>query len=190
MARSTLHAGSPPRVRSRQTKGHQIYSGIRITSACAEQTYLCGTNGVSIGDHLRVCGADSASHNWASFLRGSPPRVRSRLTVEGGEGSPVGITSACAEQTIRVRSHTEPWWDHLRVCGADAERKAKEEWRKGSPPRVRSRQTGQAEQQDRPRITSACAEQTCPVRRSCRSKGDHLRVCGADMLSTLGATAG
>ena len=51
----------------------------------------------------------------------------------------------------------------------------------GSSPRVRSRLHAPLEALVRPRITSACAEQT-PTARTCSSiTTDHLRVCGADL---------
>ena len=50
---------------------------------------------------------------------GSPPRVRSRLPEVHTDLQPLGITSACAEQTAPVRVRPIAVQDHLRVCGAD-----------------------------------------------------------------------
>ena len=95
-----------------------------------------------------------------------------------------GITSACAEQT--------PWqWvgvngngDHLRVCGADCALRAAAVSLAGSPPRVRSRQQCKIDGCDRPGITSACAEQTSSISPLRPRPGDHLRVCGADVVAS------
>ena len=71
--------GSPPRVRSR-------LSGALIA--------------IGGGDHLRVCGADDMFRAGGRQLPGSPPRVRSRPANPLGDAVGLGITSACAEQTV------------------------------------------------------------------------------------------
>ena len=110
-----------------------------ITSACAEQTkYQCLKNNVST-DHLRVCGADGALGKNGTFSWGSPPRVRSRQVIVGHNGLLPGITSACAEQTLRAGRPWYAWGDHLRVCGADFPVPSHTCRGEGSPPRVRSR---------------------------------------------------
>ena len=91
-------------------------------------------------DHLRVCGADPPLNARRVMLKGSPPRVRSRQRRDTISVHNVGITSACAEQTLfqgRCGRHDE---DHLRVCGADARSDVMFPALLGSPPRVRSRQ--------------------------------------------------
>ena len=55
----------------------------------------------------------------------------------------------------------------------------------GSPPRVRSRHTVGKPGHVRPRITSACAEQTEAEEPDMELPGDHLRVCGADFRQFL-----
>ena len=52
-------AGSPPRVRSRLAVDAEPGVQRRITSACAEQTWLRLSRACLSRDHLRVCGADS-----------------------------------------------------------------------------------------------------------------------------------
>ena len=111
--------GSPPRVRSRPDRLSCSGIGVRITSACAEQTQARGTFLTRARDHLRVCGADFLVFLGIGFTRGSPPRVRSRLPLAGLVGASLGITSACAEQTWVTECYDMMLWDHLRVCGAD-----------------------------------------------------------------------
>ena len=53
-----LSAGSSPRVRSRPVKAGGACFGVRIISACAEQTRPRGSSWRPRRDHLRVCGAD------------------------------------------------------------------------------------------------------------------------------------
>ena len=131
-------------------------------------------------DHLRVCGADCLTVLWALLSRGSPPRVRSRLPEVHADLQPLGITSACAEQTVEAR--LPPAWgrDHLRVCGADRHPQNQQHMHLGSPPRVRSRQASVFRLPSHVRITSACAEQTRSASGRRSRATDHLRVCGAD----------
>ena len=95
--------------------------------------------------------------NW---LAGSPPRVRSRLWVCQLLTKVVGITSACAEQTLVDDYPLEQIRDHLRVCGADRHADGYGGNKPGSPPRVRSRHLLRRPAYGRRGITSACAEQT------------------------------
>ena len=134
------NAGSPPRVRSRPQASGAPASLAGITSACAEQTQQGAAVQRGHGDHLRVCGADAAAVRAKHDLRGSPPRVRSRRGAALPGPRICGITSACAEQTIRGIRSRRSWKDHLRVCGADRRFRMILQKFRGSPPRVRSRQ--------------------------------------------------
>ena len=172
--------GSPLRVRSRHGVDHADLDAEGITSACAEQTGRVFGHRLPDGDHLRVCGADSLVSPPAPWIRGSPPRVRSRLR-QCGVGRPVlGITSACAEQTQTLETPITVKWDHLRVCGADDSMDATSMFQTGSPPRVRSRPIAWRHDPDWRGITSACAEQTHKSSAPSSPNRDHLRVCGAD----------
>ena len=132
--------GSPPRVRSRRCSGGQGKDRGGITSACAEQTNGGCAGPSAAGDHLRVCGADQRVRVKRHGERGSPPRVRSRLSLRSIQATSLRITSACAEQTWRDRTMTRRHRDHLRVCGADRMVVLSVTRPAGSPPRVRSRQ--------------------------------------------------
>ena len=92
--------GSPPRVRSRQIPPPAVTVAAGITSACAEQTSAPREAAAHTGDHLRVCGADCSNAVTLANPYGSPPRVRSRQVPRMLVLPVVGITSACAEQTI------------------------------------------------------------------------------------------
>ena len=92
--------GSPPRVRSRPLGSGSASTATGITSACAEQTARSVLPPSRSPDHLRVCGADSSARLMDVIGRGSPPRVRSRLRPFLHSGRALGITSACAEQTL------------------------------------------------------------------------------------------
>ena len=160
--------GSPPRVRSRPSAVPVVRSGSRITSACAEQTTLPVWLANSVKDHLRVCGADERAFIENTLKPGSPPRVRSRPRFQAVHQAERGITSACAEQTHRCGRRSRRWRDHLRVCGADRKQRRNTKRSPGSPPRVRSRLVVVHDLGPERRITSACAEQTNPMRQAIR----------------------
>ena len=175
--------GSPPRVRSRRAVRPVHVPILGITSACAEQTPPIRPTWTRTGDHLRVCGADEIIYSKEATHAGSPPRVRSRrreLPVAVQHG---GITSACAEQTGVSRVIVARFRDHLRVCGADAPSGVVRPAVDGSPPRVRSRPDLGASPSAWQGIISACAEQTGNPTTGGSPEGDHLRVCGADLIS-------
>ena len=175
-------AGLPPRVRSRRNRprSHRVLEG--ITSACAEQTDISAGSPGAARDYLRVCGADNPRLSVCEPSGGLPPRVRSRLGNRYRHVKPCGITSACAEQTIRPLLTTERLRDYLRVCGADGFDKVIPcAWR-GLPPRVRSRRLIAGLVDIGLGITSACAEQTSISACSAARSSDYLRVCGADSL--------
>ena len=138
-AKAKTEEGSPPRVRSRPMVAARDRRRQGITSACAEQTYSTRIRNRETGDHLRVCGADQRVRVKRHGERGSPPRVRSRLSLRSIQATSLRITSACAEQTWRDRTMTRRHRDHLRVCGADKTLDDLLGLGRGSPPRVRSR---------------------------------------------------
>ena len=107
-----------------------------------------------------MCGADATGSANVTATLGSPPRVRSRRIADYECRSPGGITSACAEQTIRFTTKIIARRDHLRVCGADMGMPRRTALVQGSPPRVRSRRARVVPQGLGVGITSACAEQT------------------------------
>ena len=113
---------------------------------------------------------------------GSPPRVRSRRGHCGAIPGSRGITSACAEQTLCPLPAYASHVDHLRVCGADQADAELAADSQGSPPRVRSRPVLLHDHPIEGGITSACAEQTAPLKHPRRARRDHLRVCGADSM--------
>ena len=179
-----LVSGSSPRVRSRLTEIILAIVTTGIISACAEQTECERLQGFPDGDHLRVCGADHGLHLLLTWFGGSSPRVRSRHHHLMLENIIIRIISACAEQTVSLTMGRRPWWDHLRVCGADLIMILRQRVSDGSSPRVRSRLCGRLcrrwtrwgsspRVRSRPHwlpskgftlgIISACAEQTRPA---------------------------
>ena len=157
-----------------------------IISACAEQTDPKGNDYIIERDHLRVCGADFGKPGAVYRHNGSSPRVRSRRAVKSARQRIPGIISACAEQTFLESVVWAECGDHLRVCGADVHGRSKHGRLGGSSPRVRSRHPRHPAQHGRPGIISACAEQTSAAVVYPDAAGDHLRVCGADLMKEEG----
>ena len=164
---ASSRSGSPPRVRSRRAAYLVADDAAGITSACAEQTLTTRIPSCIRRDHLRVCGADRLGLSFHRVHPGSPPRVRSRRSPTCRGPCQTGITSACAEQTVRGRPSVRRRRDHLRVCGADAAPPLMPLSFLGLPPRVRSRHLGIELPVFIPGITSACAEQTDSCYLSC-----------------------
>ena len=158
--------------------------GRGIISACAEQTSPAPNCAHRTRDHLRVCGADWRTSGDGKVCEGSSPRVRSRQPPRHRRNPCRRIISACAEQTTRYLVTDEQLRDHLRVCGADNMVSSFALIGYGSSPRVRSRPRAGAHVRSDRRIISACAEQTHRCGRRSRRLRDHLRVCGADPLTS------
>ena len=98
LASETL--GSPPRVRERQFGIFNCFGVNRITPACAGKTELTNSHIFTVQDHPRVCGKDLKVRLKLRRLRGSPPRVRERLSLLCVEVDSCGITPACAGKTL------------------------------------------------------------------------------------------
>ena len=71
-------AGSPPRMRGKESKHISSSSAIRITPAYAGKRGSIGTSPGWHGDHPRVCGEKFWGKNTGCALGGSPPRMRGK----------------------------------------------------------------------------------------------------------------
>ncbi len=92
--------GSPPRVRELRLKLAGLFSGLRITPACAGITRPAGPFPDAPGDHPRVCGNYPGGQGVGQVNWGSPPRVRELLMVILFAPLANGITPACAGITV------------------------------------------------------------------------------------------
>ncbi len=89
-----------------------------------------------------------------------------------------GITPACAGNTMRMKTGTNGFRDHPRVCGEYAIEYDPLLNGAGSPPRVRGIRTKSLSQKPLARITPACAGNTASGKGMMMNDGDHPRVCG------------
>ena len=88
--------GSPPRVRGKVVSFLKKRCCIGITPACAGKSRLASVASFVLRDHPRVCGEKQIPQTFISRSRGSPPRVRGKVTFASGCSYAVGITPACA----------------------------------------------------------------------------------------------
>ena len=114
-----IAAGSPPRVRERQSDVAIFYAVDGITPACAGKTAPFSSISQPRRDHPRVCGKDPPKRLYQPPHPGSPPRVRERLSRKAFPCVEHRITPACAGKTSQADLYTLVSEDHPRVCGKD-----------------------------------------------------------------------
>ncbi len=154
--------GSPPRARGEDGVPMFWRGNYRITPACAGRSCISFKRLRPIWDHPRVCGEKLYRLLMISYARGSPPRVRGEVSIDGLGHFAIRITPACAGRRNRNGSMGGGGGDHPRVCGEKLIPEAIRTRCTGSPPRVRgeagSRCRGAAESG----ITPACAGRSRP----------------------------
>ena len=93
--------GSPPRVRGTEGELLTCTQRIRITPACAGNSYDTSGFPWKLQVHPRVCGEQAGSAPASPACIGSPPRVRGTGTGGGARRPSEGITPACAGNRAR-----------------------------------------------------------------------------------------
>ena len=91
--------GSPPRVRGKVDVTVGTPERLRITPACAGKTPSLPLPEWEAGDHPRVCGENQIESLGEIDSRGSPPRVRGKLSRRWRHALGRRITPACAGKT-------------------------------------------------------------------------------------------
>ena len=87
-----------------------------------------------------------------------PPHARRRVTTCAGDGEVIGITSACAEKSMRILTFVPKRWNYLRMRGEETSARY---WLGISwelPPHARRRGGLGVVEHPAFGITSACAE--------------------------------
>ena len=165
------------------------FSAVRgITPACAGKRDANGNPCDCGRDHPRVCGEKFFCRSLAAVTRGSPPRVRGKVTLLYALADKERITPACAGKSTaepRLRITTG---DHPRVCGEKCHSLFLAASAEGSPPRVRGKAFDAGKLIPVYGITPACAGKSVCVAHTVAAFRDHPRVCGEKTLSrTTGA---
>ena len=150
----------------------------RITPAYAGKRGCLHCAGQRTQDHPRVCGEKSMLCRSANSATGSPPRMRGKGQSAAGYSSRPGITPAYAGKRGRGCRGRGGNWDHPRVCGEKAARRAAVLKGLGSPPRMRGKGKKVVATNDYLRITPAYAGKRSSRYGKGVRRGDHPRVCG------------
>ena len=137
-----------------------LVTDVGTTSACAENTPIAFQVKPRLGNYLRVRGEYSLEAANTRLRVELPPRARRILRIYRGWCTPLGTTSACAENTAKTLITRPEGGNYLRVrgeyltLGIDGSAKAE------LPPRARRIQLGSEERGGFLGTTSACAENT------------------------------
>ena len=136
-----LVPGSPPRMRGKVIAVHSCWMVLGITPAYAGKRKHKFVVWCSSWDHPRVCGEKKADREAVAMALGSPPRMRGKALHTGQNHLSPGITPAYAGKRLaRIRCRRR-FWDHPRVCGEKWSFGNRSGIQKGSPPRMRGKET-------------------------------------------------
>ena len=152
-----------------------------ITPADAGKTCVRSVALIKYTDHPRGCGENSCRSNSARFCRGSPPRMRGKLTALRYRSANRGITPADAGKTSLFAETFRIRQDHPRGCGENHCTFAGVVTRTGSPPRMRGKLGRFGRCGICMRITPADAGKTNQQFRQRNRIEDHPRGCGENI---------
>ena len=170
--------GSPPRMRGKGVKQSNSRIRMGITPAYAGKRPSGQWPLLTGWDHPRVCGEKLTAEPKTAKKTGSPPRMRGKASGAGFASVPLRITPAYAGKRGHPAGSALGFLDHPRVCGEKLVYNVLYYACKGSPPRMRGKETGKTRRVQWPGITPAYAgksQRQCEHRRQGR---DHPRVCG------------
>ena len=109
--------GSPPHMRGKAASPFAFTIFIRITPAYAGKSKCQVWHGQSREDHPRICGEKSLPPRPMRAQRGSPPRMRGKVTATPANAGATGITPAYAGKSHPILPVPARFKDHPRVCG-------------------------------------------------------------------------
>ena len=175
--------GSPPRMRGKLFCKPSNISALGITPAHAGKTAQKVALRHDRRDHPRACGENTAIRLHEIYNKGSPPRMRGKLSEIVDTTDSPGITPAHAGKTLRFSGLCLDTGDHPRACGENTPFGCSTKAFLGSPPRMRGKRSNFRKNGANTGITPAHAGKTEPLRDPHDGKGDHPRACGENMLS-------
>ena len=100
--------GSPPHVRGKGASGAVPSARSGITPACAGKRELPRPVRRDGKDHPRMCGEKLVRLLPVSCIRGSPPHVRGKASMEARHTDHIRITPACAGKRLKRSRSTVP----------------------------------------------------------------------------------
>ena len=132
-----------------------------------------------------MCGEKFLTRASRRGKKGSPPRMRGKVSTDGLYPTFARITPAYAGKSSRNETCWHRPWNHPCVCGEKIEMPYELLLKEGSPPRMRGKDKFHTTIQRTVRITPACAGKSA-YRRACDSLGwDHPRACGEKCAGAL-----
>ena len=129
----------------------------RITPARAGKRLSSTWSDSFIGDHPRACGEKFFAAIQRATIRGSPPRVRGKVSHSSISSEMLRITPARAGKRKSYTSPSAATQDHPRACGEKWDAVRRTRCLRGSPPRVRGKAGQSIHFPDGNRITPARA---------------------------------
>ena len=175
--------GSPPRMRGKAAGPARQGRRLGITPAYAGKSIRSSARGRTRWDHPRVCGEKCMCGWYVSAFVGSPPRMRGKAPPDAVRILCGGITPAYAGKSWSWGSGTHRTGDHPRVCGEKYATVAAEVVQKGSPPRMRGKDSSFQLWRVSRRITPAYAGKSRRHDEKPERSEDHPRVCGEKLYS-------
>ena len=136
---ATVSAGSPPRMRGKQSVYHGIYHQLGITPADAGKTPFAQCYYSTHQDHPRRCGENRFVYRLVVHSSGSPPQVRGKHSSRVRSTVSYRITPAGAGKTSKPIALPLHMWDHPRRCGENMKQPSFMFYGLGSPPQVRGK---------------------------------------------------
>ena len=111
----------------------------RITPAHAGKTQPISCSRAARADHPRACGENEKDVLAYKGKRGSPPRMRGKLSAKDFGDPEIRITPAHAGKTYFFMPHQLRPADHPRACGENSSGLSTAPEKCGSPPRMRGK---------------------------------------------------
>ena len=109
--------GSPPRMRGKAYLETSAQAFPRITPAHAGKSCVEQHKVIFGWDHPRACGEKNAHPDRSQCTRGSPPRMRGKVSLTECTSRWSGITPAHAGKSETQLQMTRSYGDHPRACG-------------------------------------------------------------------------
>ena len=168
----------PPRARRIHKINHDHDSSRGTTSACAENTQVLRRPPHDSWNYLRVRGEYDRKKTMVTATMELPPRARRILHAALSQGKHSGTTSACAENTMRLRMIWGMVWNYLRVRGEYGWLSSVGSVGLELPPRARRILAEMLIENAMAGTTSACAENTPAFPQGKQLSWNYLRVRG------------
>ena len=181
-----VQLGSPPRMRGKRSNFSPRCIGLGITPADAGKTPCRTFLSAHHRDHPRGCGENLPTGRRGCSGKGSPPRMRGKLSEAASEDEQGRITPADAGKTsflLHLYGYTK---DHPRGCGENFCGLSSTEQNIGSPPRMRGKLDKIRCERIAQRITPADAGKTPSRLKAVATLQDHPRGCGENTDNFFG----